>query len=150
MDSDARNRHSVRRNARRLPQRVRAAAYLASIPRNTDIVVANSYPCEIDFWQSHKSQYPAQRMVKPGGTIVVCTPARGVSPHTDLLEYTGWSSAEIKAAYRAGRIKNGVASALAIAWALVREKATVVTYSPGIPADHKARLHTHAQRAVGC
>ena len=112
-----------------------------------DIVVANSYPCDLDFWQSHKSQYPAQRMVKPGGTIVVCTPApEGVSPvHTDLLEFTAWPSDEIKAAYRAGRLTNGVAAALAIAWAQVREKASVITYSPGIPADHKAKLgHTHA------
>jgi nickel-dependent lactate racemase len=112
-----------------------------------DIVVANSYPCDLDFWQSHKSQYPAQRMVKAGGTIVVCTPApEGVSPvHTDLLDYTAWPSAEIKAAYRAGRLKNGVASALAVAWALVREKASVITFSPGIPPEHKKKLgHTHA------
>ncbi|MCU0575188.1 MAG: nickel-dependent lactate racemase [Syntrophobacteraceae bacterium] len=26
-----------------------------------DIVLANSCPCDLDFWQSHKSQYPAQR-----------------------------------------------------------------------------------------
>jgi lactate racemase len=112
-----------------------------------DIVVANSFPCDLDFWQSHKSQYPAQRMVRPGGTIVVCTPApEGVSPvHTELLEFTSWPSAEIKAAYRDGRLKNGVAAALAIAWAMVREKATVITYSPGIPEGDKARLgHTHA------
>ncbi|MGA6925833.1 MAG: nickel-dependent lactate racemase [Desulfosarcina sp.] len=112
-----------------------------------DIVLANSYPCDLDFWQSHKSQYPAQRMVRSGGTIIVCTPApEGVSPvHTDLLDYTAWSSREIKAAYRDGRIKNGVAAALATAWAMVREKASVITFSPGIPAADKARLgHTHA------
>jgi nickel-dependent lactate racemase len=113
-----------------------------------DIVLANSYPCDLDFWQSHKSQYPAQRMVRPGGTIIVCTPApEGVSPvHTDLLEFTAWSSREIKTAYREGRIKNGVAAALATAWAMVREKASVIMVSPGIPAEDKARLgHTHAE-----
>jgi len=112
-----------------------------------DIVLANSYPCDLDFWQSHKSQYPAQRMVRSGGTIIVCTPApEGVSPvHTDLLNFTAWSSAEIKAAYRDGRIKNGVAAALATAWAMVREKASVITFSPGIPPEDKKRLgHTHA------
>lgn len=112
-----------------------------------DIVVANSYPCDLDFWQSHKSQYPAQRMVRPGGTIIVCTPApEGVSPvHTELLDFTAWSSREIKAAYREGRLKNGVAAALATAWAMVREKASVIMVSPGIPAADKARLgHTHA------
>jgi nickel-dependent lactate racemase len=112
-----------------------------------DIVVANSYPCDLDFWQSHKSQYPAQRMVRAGGTIVVCTPApEGVSPvHTELLDFTAWPSKEIKAAYREGRITNGVAAALATAWAMVREKASVIMFSPGIPAADKARLgHTHA------
>lgn len=112
-----------------------------------DIVVANSYPCDLDFWQSHKSLYPAQRIIRPGGTIIVCTPApEGVSPvHTDLLDYTAWSSAEIQMGYRDGRIKNGVAAALAAAWAMVREKASIIMYSPGIPADHKARLgHSHA------
>jgi len=112
-----------------------------------DIVVANSYPCDLDFWQSHKAQYPAQRMVRAGGTIIVCTPApEGVSPvHTDLLDFTAWSSKEIKTAYRGGRIKNGVAAALAIAWAMVREKASVIMVSPGISAADKARLgHTHA------
>ncbi|MCB2145139.1 MAG: nickel-dependent lactate racemase [Deltaproteobacteria bacterium] len=112
-----------------------------------DIVIANSYPCDLDFWQSHKAQYPAQRMVRAGGTIIVCTPApEGVSPvHTELLDFTAWSSQEIKAAYRDGRIKNGVAAALAIAWAMVREKASVIMVSPGISAADKSRLgHTHA------
>lgn len=112
-----------------------------------DIVVANSYPCDLDFWQSHKSLYPAQRMVRPGGTIIVCTPApEGISPvHTDLLDYTAWSSERITAAYRSGEIRNGVAAALATAWALVREKASIIMYSPGIPAADKVRLgHTHA------
>jgi lactate racemase len=112
-----------------------------------DIVVANSYPCDLDFWQSHKSLYPAQRMVRPGGTIIVCTPApEGISPvHTDLLDYTAWSSERITAAYRNGEIRNGVAAALATAWALAREKASIIMYSPGIPAADKVRLgHTHA------
>jgi nickel-dependent lactate racemase len=112
-----------------------------------DIVLANSHPCDLDFWQSHKSLYPAQRMVKTGGTIIVCTPApEGVSPvHTDLLDFTAWSSKDIKSAYREGRLKSGVACALAIAWAMVREKATVINYSPGItPAEKAALGHTHA------
>lgn len=112
-----------------------------------DIVVAGAHPCELDFWQSHKAQYPAQRMVKPGGVIILCTPApEGVSPvHTDLLDYTSWPSKRIKAAYRSGELKNGVAAALAAAWAMVREKADVITFSPGISEADKLKLgHTHA------
>lgn len=122
--------------------------YGVAYQETPDIVLANSYPCDLDFWQSHKSQYPAQRMVRPGGTIIVCTPApEGVSPvHTDLLDFTAWPSEEIKSAYREGRIANGVAAALATAWAMVREKASVIMFSPGIPAADKVRLgHTHAE-----
>ncbi len=113
-----------------------------------DIVLVNSWPCEIDFWQAHKAMYPAQIMVKPGGTIIVATPCpEGISPvHTDLVEFTAWSSEDIKAAYREGKIKNGVAAALAIAWAQVREKAKVITYSPGLSDAEKTALgHTIAR-----
>lgn len=127
----------------RLAREIYGVSY-SEIP---DIVLANSHPCDLDFWQSHKSMYPAQRMIKPGGTIIVCTPApEGVSPvHRELLDFTPWPSHDIKAAYRDGRLKNGVACALAIAWAIVREKASVITYSPGISPEEKAALgHTHA------
>ncbi len=128
---------------------VRAATAIYGVPfhETPDVVVANAYPCELDFWQSHKAQYPAQRMVAPGGTIIVATPApEGVSPvHTDLLDYTAWPSAKILAAYRNGEIQNGVAAALAVAWAIVRETAPVILYAPGIPLADAARLgHTHA------
>jgi nickel-dependent lactate racemase len=112
-----------------------------------DIVVANSHPCNLDFWQSHKAQYPAQRMVRPGGSIILCTPApEGVSPvHRELLEYTAWSSERIRDAYRRGELENGVAAALAVAWAMVREKAQVIMVSPGISPGDKVRLgHIHA------
>lgn len=123
------------------------AIYGVPYTEKPDIVLVNSHPCNLDFWQSHKSLYPAQRMIRPGGSIIVCTPApEGVSPvHTDLLEYTSWPSSEIKAAYRAGRLKNGVACALAVAWAMVREKAEIITVSDGITPTEKVQLgHIHA------
>jgi nickel-dependent lactate racemase len=128
---------------------VKLAREIYGVPyhETPDIVIANSCPCDLDFWQAHKAQYPAQRMVRAGGVIIVCTPApEGISPvHTELLEFTAWPAEEIKAAYRRGALRDGVATALAVAWALVREKATVITYSPGIPAEHKAKLgHLHA------
>lgn len=121
--------------------------YGVTYSEEPDIVLVNSHPCNLDFWQSHKSLYPAQRMIKTGGSIIVCTPApEGVSPvHTDLLDYTSWSSSEIKAAYRHGKLQNGVACALAVAWAMVREKAEIITVSDGISSEDKMKLgHIHA------
>jgi nickel-dependent lactate racemase len=71
-----------------------------------DIVVTNAYPCELDFWQSHKSQYPAQRMVKPGGTIIICT-RRSEGSQPGAYRPAGFHGlvipADIKTAYREGR-----------------------------------------------
>ena len=113
-----------------------------------DIVLSNSYPCDLDFWQAHKSQYPAQIMVKQGGTIILATPCpEGISPvHTDLKNFTHFSSREIQDKYRSGELKNGVAVALATAWAMVREKADVITYSTGLSDEEiKALGHTRAE-----
>ena len=113
-----------------------------------DVVVSNSHPCDLDFWQAHKSQYPAQIMVKPGGVIILATPCpEGISPvHTDLVEFTALGSREIYDGYRQGRLKNGVAVALAMAWAMVREKASVITWSPGLkPEETEALRHTRAE-----
>lgn len=113
-----------------------------------DIVISNSYPCDIDFWQAHKSQYPAQMMVKQGGTIILATPCpEGISPvHTDLKTFTHFSSQQIQDKYRAGELKNGVAVALATAWAMVREKANIITYSTGLSDEEVTALgHTRAE-----
>ncbi|UQZ88594.1 hypothetical protein C4J81_04990 [Deltaproteobacteria bacterium Smac51] len=113
-----------------------------------DIVLSNSHPCDLDFWQAHKSQYPAQIMVKPGGTIILATPCpEGISPvHTDLKNFTHYGSQEIQDKYRSGELKNGVAVALATAWAMVREKASVITYSTGLSDEEITALgHTRAE-----
>ncbi len=116
--------------------------YGVAFSETPDVVIANSCPCDIDFWQSHKALYPAARMVKPGGTVIVLTPApEGVSPvHTGLLRFTAWPSEKIQRAYRSGEIRNGVATALAVAWAKVREKAPVILVSPGITREEKEKL----------
>ena len=127
---------------------VAKAVYGVPYHETPDIVIANSCPCDIDFWQSHKSLYPAMRMVKNSGTIIVVTPSpEGVSRvHTDLLNFSSRSSVEIERAYRRREIKSGVATALAVAWAKVREKNSVIMVSPGISAEEKAKLgFTHAQ-----
>ena len=112
-----------------------------------DIVVSNAHPCELDFWQAHKSQYPAQMMVKPGGVIILAAPCpEGLSPvHADLADFASLSSQELQARYRKGELTNGVAVALATAWALVREKASVITFSPGLSdREIQALGHTRA------
>jgi nickel-dependent lactate racemase len=47
---------------------------------------------------------------------------------------------EIEQKYYRGEIKSGVAAALGIAWAKVREKTTIIMVSPGIPVAKQQAL----------
>ncbi|MEA3407681.1 MAG: hypothetical protein U9R48_06335 [Chloroflexota bacterium] len=123
--------------------------YGVSVPQATDIVIASSHPCDIEFWQAHKTLYAAQRCVREGGTIiVVVTPCpEGLSvTHPEIVEYAGRQVDEIDAAIRTGEIKDLAAGGLALAWASVRRHADVAIVSDGI-TDEVARsvgFHPHA------
>ena len=41
--------------------------YGLNSPSSVDIVIAGSHPCDIEFWQAHKSLFPAAKIVRPGG-----------------------------------------------------------------------------------
>jgi len=112
--------------------------YSVPIPEEADIVLAGSHPCDIEFWQAHKTLYPADLAVKEGGIIIAVTPCyEGVAmTHQDILEITSKSSDEIRKLVKAGKVKDEVAAALAIAWAQVKERETVYIVSDGI--DRKA------------
>jgi lactate racemase len=105
-----------------------------------DIVIASSYPCDIEFWQAHKSLYPADIAVNDGGTIIVLTPCpEGVSvTHQDMLEITALDASRIESMIDNGEMDDVVSGGLALAWARIRERAGVSLVSGGI-ADDDAR-----------
>ncbi|MCD6518448.1 MAG: nickel-dependent lactate racemase, partial [Anaerolineae bacterium] len=116
--------------------------YGVEVPGQADIVVASSHPCDSEFWQAHKTLYPAELCVRPGGTIIVVTPCpEGVSAtHPEVLEFASWPKAEIDAAIRAGKMDDLVAGALTLAWAGTREKAEVFLVSGGISPEEARAL----------
>ena len=60
----------------KLSQRV----YATEIPERRDIVLSSSHPCDIEFWQAHKTLYPSDLAVKAGGSSSSPRPARKGSP----------------------------------------------------------------------
>lgn len=111
-----------------------------TVSERADIVVAGSFPADAEWWQAHKTLYPAERAAKDGGTLVVVTPCpEGVAAtHAEMLAYTAWDAAEIDDAVSSGRIADAPAAALALAWAHVRKGRQVSLVSSGI-AGRQAR-----------
>jgi len=107
-----------------------------------DIAIASSHPCDIEFWQAHKTLYPADKILHSGGTLLLVTPCpEGISrTHAQVLEYAGLSSQEILHQIDTNIIKDVAAGALALAWAKVRERVKVVLVSDGISAKEAHRL----------
>lgn len=120
--------------AHRAGVKVSREVFGVALPGQADIVIAGSHPCDLEFWQAHKSLYPADMVVKEGGTIIVLTPCpEGVSvTHSDMLQYTAYPAWQIEQWIDQGKIHDVASGALALAWAKVRERARIYLVSGGI------------------
>ncbi len=116
--------------------------YAVEIPEEADIVISSSHPCDIEFWQAHKTQYPSDLAVKAGGTIIIVTPCyEGVAvTHCDILELTHYSADALRKRVEAKLVGDEVAAALAIAWAQVKERESVFLVSHGIGAENARKI----------
>jgi lactate racemase len=125
-------------------QGVELSRKVYGVPFSTqaDIVIASSYPCDIEFWQAHKTLYPADIAVREGGTIIVLTPCpEGVSvTHADMLEITAMDAPHIERMIDNGEITDVVSGGLALAWARMRERADISIVSSGISDDDARAL----------
>lgn len=116
--------------------------YSVNIHEEADIVLGSSHPCDIEFWQAHKTLYPLDLAVKTGGIIIVVTPCyEGVSQtHCDILDLTCCSADRIRSMVSAEQFHDEVAAALAIAWAQVKEREQVFIVSDGISPEEGRKL----------
>ncbi|EAX48751.1 conserved hypothetical protein [Thermosinus carboxydivorans Nor1] len=116
--------------------------YAVEIPEEADIVLSSSHPCDLEFWQAHKTLYPSDLAVKAGGTIIVVTPCyEGVAvTHADILDITPYSSQALWKLVTEKKLADEVAAALAIAWAQVKEREDVYIVSHGISEDDAVKL----------
>ena len=128
--------------------------YGVHLPALADIVVIDSFPADVDFWQAGKAAYASELAVRPGGVVILVTPSpEGVARHHPaVLEHGVRPVAELQRLVERGEIKDIVAAAiLALTAWVVRERATGIMVSPGIPAEEKQRigfLHAETPQAA--
>ncbi|TWH47129.1 nickel-dependent lactate racemase [Sporomusa sp. KB1] len=116
--------------------------YAVEIPEAADIVISSSHPCDIEFWQAHKTLYPSDLAVKEGGTIIIATPCyEGIAvTHSEMSDITCHSSQCLRQMVDKGEIHDEVAAALAIAWAQVKEREDVYFVSNGVTDEDVRKL----------
>ncbi len=79
------------------------AVFGAPIARRYPVVVANSYPYDLDWWQSAKGVWAGDWMTADGGTLVIVTAApEGNSNYPLVPGYTGRDPEEVRREITAG------------------------------------------------
>lgn len=78
--------HASHRQAVALAEKI----WQVPVPGLADIVIASSYPADIDFWQANKGLFAAEHVVKRGGDIILVTPCperlSSQAEHVETLE----------------------------------------------------------------
>ncbi len=117
-------------------------AFGVHAPEAADVVLADSYPFDIEFWQANKALDGAGLVVKPGGTIVLIAPCpEGVSAtHPEIVQYGYRPVEEIRRLVHEGRLSRTVGVHMIQVARVAVERATCVLVSDGISAQAKDEL----------
>lgn len=122
------------------------AAFGVPIPAPADVLISCSYPYASDFWQCEKALISGYFAVKEGGIIILAAPCLEglVHNHDGLLAWAQLSYAEanrrIRQADPADPSLDIVAAGIAMGAALVREKASIFIYAPGLTEEQTRTL----------
>jgi lactate racemase len=106
------------------------------LPREADIVVADSFPFDIELWQANKALDQAGLAVRKGGALVLVSPCtEGFSAtHREIVDLGYPPVAEIRRMVAEGRITSKVVAVhMAQVSHVARERATVILVTSGIP-----------------
>lgn len=103
-----------------------------------DIVIADSYPKDIELWQAAKALYAADLMVKEGGIIILVSPCtEGVSKtHSNILRYGYKSEAETLKDIETGVLEDmAVASHCLRVGRIIKDKSRCIMVKNSIHRD---------------
>ncbi len=109
--------------------------HAVAMPREADIVVADSYPFDIEFWQANKALDQAGLVVRKGGALILVSPCtEGFSAtHREIVDLGYPPVDEIRRMVAAGMIPSKVVAVhMAQVSRVARERATVILVTCGI------------------
>lgn len=97
-----------------------------------DIVIASSYPVDINLWQAGKALYSADLVVKNGGLIILVSPCpEGIGEHGSFRDLIFQDYESIERLIESDSVDK-ISAAAALAVALVRQRVDVWMVTDGI------------------
>jgi lactate racemase len=115
--------------------KIACEVYSVHIPEEYDIVIADSFPFDDEFWQANKALDTAGELVKKGGVVILVTPCyKGFSQSHSEIPHFGYKPVKkIIELVECGKIKHKVVGVHMIQVSSVAvEKAKLILVSEGI------------------
>ena len=112
------------------------------LPARPDIILADAYPFDIEFWQANKALDTAGLCVRPGGQVIVVSPCYEGFSQThadDLLRHGYPTRAEIIALVKSGQLPHKVVGVHMLQVREVMDRARVTLVTDGIPREDVER-----------
>jgi nickel-dependent lactate racemase len=121
-----------------------ARVFGVEVPRKFNIVIADSHPFDIEFWQANKALDTAGQVVSKGGVVILVSPCReGLSrSHAPEIRRFGYPPlARIKQLVESGQIEHRVVGVhMAQVSAVATEKARLILVSTGVGRQEAENL----------
>jgi nickel-dependent lactate racemase len=117
--------------------------YQSKLPKEADIVIADSHPYDSDLWLAAKGIYASELAVNQGGVVILVSPCpEGVSPsHPEVLEWGYQTFEEVNEKVRQRKIQKLTAAAhLVHVGRVIKERAKGILVSRGISKEETERL----------
>jgi lactate racemase len=128
-----------------------ASLRLLSLPvPRSDIVVVDSHPYDLDFWQACKAISVAELVVRRGGLIVLVTPCpEGLSAHSSRIERLGYlPKSRILRMVAEDPGADLLTACHLMAVGRIIEQGSLVVVSPGLPRERLERVGLRGARSV--
>ena len=104
-----------------------------AVQKKYPLVIVNSYPFEIDFWQCSKAFWSGERMVSRGGMVLLLSPCpEGLATHPLWAEYLEWDPQDLQQLLKSGNAEDPNACAFAVMFNRLRENVRFAMITPTI------------------
>jgi nickel-dependent lactate racemase len=119
--------------AHRAGVRMAQEVYCVPVARRYPLVIANSFPANIDLWQSSKCLWVGEKMVSDGGMLVLVTPCKeGINVHPLYPDYIGRDPDDLQKELEEGRVEDPNACGGAIPVGRMKRRIRFGLVSPGL------------------
>jgi nickel-dependent lactate racemase len=115
----------------------------APLSELAEIVIADSYPTDMDLWIAAKGIYAGDLALKEGGILIFVTPCfEGISPeYPGIVKYGYHSRTEVQAIVSRGEITDlALAAHLVHVGEVICRKGTGILISPGIAPEDARKI----------